>query len=56
MKEYADIQYIVSYCEGHPIYETMTAQEQRDIENAGLTVSEIIYSNIGSFRDWQADC
>ena len=56
-KVYEPIIYQVSTYEGHPIMETMSIEEQKDIEKIeGLTVSDVIEMNINSYRDWQCDC
>ena len=55
-KVWEDITYTVGYYEGHPITETMSVQEQKDIISAGLTVDEIIDNNIQCYGDWQRDC
>ncbi len=56
-KLYEPITYQVSTYEGHPIMETMSIEEQKDIEKIeGLTVSDVIEMNINSYRDWQCDC
>ena len=56
-KVYQDITYQVSSYEGIPITETMTIQEQKEIDKIeGLTVSDVIDMNISSYRDWQCDC
>jgi hypothetical protein len=52
-----DITYQVGNYEGIPITETMTVEEQKEIEKIeGLTVSDVIDMNISSYRDWQCDC
>jgi hypothetical protein len=54
--EYEDIVYQVGTYEGIPITETLTVEEQKDIERSGLSVNEVIKMNISAYHDWQSDC
>ena len=48
-QSYQDITYMVGMFEGYPIYETVTAEEQKEFVEAGYgTVSEMINCNISS--------
>jgi hypothetical protein len=55
-KIYEDITYQNGSYEGIPITDVMTIAEQKEIEAAGLDVSDVIDMNIASERDWQCDC
>jgi hypothetical protein len=54
---YEDIQIRIGNFEGIPIYETITAEEQKDFVSSGYgTVKDLIDLNTTSYRDWQTDC
>ncbi len=56
-KTYEEITYQIGSFEGFPILETMSIEEQKEIEKIeGLTVSDVIDMNISNYRDWQCDC
>ena len=59
-KKYEPITYQVGSYEvdgiSFPITETLSIIEQKDIEQSGLSVSDVIDMNISSHRDWQCDC
>ena len=55
--DYEDITYQVGTCEGLPIRDTVTSQEQREFVESGYgTVRDLIDMYISSYRDWQCDC
>ena len=56
-KEWRDIEYQVSTCEGHAVMEILTVQEQKDWLATGYgSVADLIEMNISNYRDWQAEC
>jgi hypothetical protein len=56
-KEYQDISIRLGLIEGFPVYHTITAEEQQDYVESGYgSVSELIETEISSYRDWQSDC
>lgn len=55
--QYEDIEVQVGTCEGTPIIDTITAEEQEDFVRGGYgSVQELIDFHITTYRDWQCDC
>lgn len=55
-KTYSDITYQIGTSHGYPVMETMTVKQQKEIEQTGFTVQEVIDEYISSYKDWQCDC
>jgi len=56
-KDYIDIDIQVATCEGYPVMQTITADEQKEFVEAGYgTISDLIDHTLVTYRDWQADC
>jgi len=54
--KYEDIEVQVSTCEGFPVMETITAEDQKEfISNGYGSLKDLINWTYSSYRDWQAD-
>lgn len=55
MSQFKDYTIQVGTFEGYPIERTVTAEDQKEMHDAGFSDSEI-YDFHSQYRDWQADC
>jgi len=46
---------VVGYFEGYPIEITVSAEDQKEMNKAGFSDSEI-YDYFNTYEDWQKDC
>lgn len=56
MDKYEDYTFQVGSEHGYPVFSTITAEDQKDAAEHGLTLDDLIEMELDSFGDWQRDC